>query len=165
MMYRHPKALNVFHPRGTGKILVGANGGEYGQPALKGNDGRLFFKEAMTILSKICQDDKRILLFPDRALPMQHHWDEAFGYLAIPYRLRFITETYEHPQMPTGHYSGAVTSQKEVKLSRPAASFRSVSVKAAQLSALKITGSTRRGYQSYSEHLGKNWQPRQRWLM
>jgi len=70
-------------PRGTGKIIVGANGIEYGQAALKGMMGGLFFKEAMTILSKISQDDNNTVV-PGQGTAMQHHWDEAFGYLAIP---------------------------------------------------------------------------------
>jgi hypothetical protein len=70
-------------PRGTGKIIVGANGNEYGQAALKGMMGGLFFKEAMTILSKIPQDDNNTVV-PGQGTAMQHHWDEAFGYLAVP---------------------------------------------------------------------------------
>lgn len=70
-------------PRGAGKIIVGANGIEYGQAALKGMMGGLFFKEAMTILSKISQDDNNTVV-PGQGTAMQHHWDEAFGYLAIP---------------------------------------------------------------------------------
>jgi hypothetical protein len=72
-----------FLPRGTGKIIVGANGIEYGQAALKGMMGGLFFKEAMAILSKIPQDDNNTVV-AGQGTAMQHHWDEAFGYLAIP---------------------------------------------------------------------------------
>lgn len=72
-----------FIPRGSGKIIVGANGVEYGQAALKGMMGGLFFKEAITILGKISQDDNNTVV-TGQGTAMQHHWDEAFGYLAIP---------------------------------------------------------------------------------
>lgn len=62
--------------RGTGKIIVGPDGIEYGQAALKGMMGSLFFKQAMDILSAIPSDNTIAL--------QQQHWDEAFGYLAIP---------------------------------------------------------------------------------
>lgn len=62
--------------RGTGKIIVGIDGVEYGQAALKGMMGSLFFKQAMDLLSGISADGTIAL--------QQQHWDEAFGYLAIP---------------------------------------------------------------------------------
>lgn len=62
--------------RGTGKIIVGTDGIEYGQAALKGMMGSLFFKQAMDLLSGIAADNTIAL--------QQQHWDEAFGYLAIP---------------------------------------------------------------------------------
>jgi len=60
----------------TSKIVVGADGYEYGQVALKGMMGGLFFKQAMDILSAVPADATIVL--------QQQHWDEAFGYLAIP---------------------------------------------------------------------------------
>lgn len=60
----------------TSKIVVGADGYEYGQAALKGMMGSLFFKQAMDILSAIPADATIAL--------QQQHWDEAFGYLAVP---------------------------------------------------------------------------------
>lgn len=80
---RASEGANGYIPRGSGKIIVGANGVEYGQAALKGMMGSLFFKEAMVILSKISQDDNNTVV-PGQGTAMQHHWDEAFGYLAIP---------------------------------------------------------------------------------
>lgn len=62
--------------RGTGKIIVGTDGIEYGQAALKGMMGSLFFKQAMDLLSAVPADGTIAL--------QQQHWDEAFGYLAIP---------------------------------------------------------------------------------
>jgi len=63
-------------PRGTGKIIVGIDGVEYNQAALKGMMGSLFFKQAMDILSAVPSDGTIAL--------QQQHWDEAFGYLAVP---------------------------------------------------------------------------------
>lgn len=60
----------------TSKIIVGADGYEYGQVALKGMMGSLFFKQAMDILSAIPADATVAL--------QEQHWDEAFGYLAVP---------------------------------------------------------------------------------
>lgn len=70
------KGIAGYIPRGTGKIIVGADGYEYGQVALKGMMGSLFFKQAMDILAAVPSDATIAL--------QQQHWDEAFGYLAIP---------------------------------------------------------------------------------
>jgi len=71
-----------FIPRGSGKILVGPQGLEYNQAVAKGMMGSLFFKEAMTILSNIGNEDNATVT--NGATAMQRRWDEAFGYLAIP---------------------------------------------------------------------------------
>jgi len=63
-------------PRGTGKIIVGIDGVEYNQAALKGMMGSLFFKQAMDILSSVSSDVT--------IAAQLDHWDEAFGYLAVP---------------------------------------------------------------------------------
>lgn len=71
-----------FIPRGTGKILVGPQGLEYNQAVAKGMMGSLFFKEAMTILAGIPNEDNATTT--NGATAMQHRWDEAFGYLGVP---------------------------------------------------------------------------------
>jgi hypothetical protein len=71
-----------FVTRGTGKILVGAQGLEYNQAVAKGMMGSLFFKEAMVILANIKNQDNATQTNGSTA--MQHKWDEAFGYLAVP---------------------------------------------------------------------------------
>ncbi|QPH39284.1 DUF4856 domain-containing protein [Pedobacter endophyticus] len=60
----------------TSKIIVGTNGYEYGQITTKGMMGSLFFKQAMDLLSAVRSDAT--------IATQQQHWDEAFGYLAVP---------------------------------------------------------------------------------
>lgn len=69
-------------PRGTGKILVGPQGLEYNQAVAKGMMGSLLFKEAMTILSSIPNEDNKTKT--NGATAMERRWDEVFGYLGIP---------------------------------------------------------------------------------
>jgi len=71
-----------FVPRGTGKILVGPQGLEYNQAVAKGMMGSLFFKEAMLILANVKNQDNATQA--NGATAMEHKWDEAFGYLAVP---------------------------------------------------------------------------------
>jgi hypothetical protein len=67
----------------TSKILVGPDGVEYGQVILKGMMGSLFMKQAMDILAHIPLDDNNTTV-AGQGTAMQHNWDMAFGYLAIP---------------------------------------------------------------------------------
>jgi len=85
LLVSNSQANNVLATKGTfgylmrsatSKIIVGADGYEYGQVALKGMMGSLFFKQAMDILSAVPSDATIAL--------QQQHWDEAFGYLAVP---------------------------------------------------------------------------------
>ncbi|WP_316822538.1 DUF4856 domain-containing protein [Pedobacter gandavensis] len=62
--------------RGTAKIIVGAEGLENGQAVTKGMMGSLFFKQALDLLAATKTDGTIAL--------QQQHWDEAFGYLAVP---------------------------------------------------------------------------------
>jgi hypothetical protein len=71
-----------FIPRGNGKILVGPQGLEYNQAVAKGMMGSLFFKEAMTILANIPNENNATAA--EGVTPMQRRWDEVFGYLGVP---------------------------------------------------------------------------------
>ncbi|WP_026464236.1 DUF4856 domain-containing protein [Adhaeribacter aquaticus] len=71
-----------FIPRGTGKILVGPQGLEYNQAVAKGMMGSLLFKEAMSIMKNIGNENNTTVT--EGATAMQTKWDEAFGYLGIP---------------------------------------------------------------------------------
>ena len=70
------KGVEGYITRNSGKIIVGANGYEYGQITTKGMMGSLFFKQAMDLLSAVRSDAT--------IAAQQQHWDEAFGYLAVP---------------------------------------------------------------------------------
>lgn len=67
---------------GSTKRLVGAQGLEYNQAVVKGMMGALYFKEAVNILNAVPNDDNTTVT--NGATAMQRHWDEAFGYLAVP---------------------------------------------------------------------------------
>jgi hypothetical protein len=67
---------------GTTKRLVSATGLEYNQAVAKGMMGALYFKEAVTILNAVPNDDNTVVT--SGATAMQRHWDEAFGYLGVP---------------------------------------------------------------------------------
>ncbi|WP_316839850.1 DUF4856 domain-containing protein [Pedobacter gandavensis] len=62
--------------RGSAKIIVGPTGVENGQAVTKGMMGSLFFKQALDLLASTKTDGTIAL--------QQQHWDEAFGYLAVP---------------------------------------------------------------------------------
>lgn len=67
---------------GTTKRLVSATGLEYNQAVAKGMMGALYFKEAVSILNTVPNDDNTTAT--NGATAMQRHWDEAFGYLGVP---------------------------------------------------------------------------------
>ncbi|GAA4214102.1 DUF4856 domain-containing protein [Pedobacter jeongneungensis] len=65
------------------KVIVGPEGMNYNQAVNKGTMGSLYFKQALDLLAAVPADDNNN---PKGATPtaMQKHWDEAFGYLAVP---------------------------------------------------------------------------------
>lgn len=65
--------------RGTNKIIVGPQGLEYGQAFTKGMMSALFFKEAVRLLTSVKS------LGAQDTTNAQKMWDEAFGYLSVPY--------------------------------------------------------------------------------
>lgn len=67
---------------GTTKRLVGTTGLESNQAVAKGMMGALFFKEAVTLLSNIGNDDNKTVT--NGTTLAQRHWDEAFGSLGVP---------------------------------------------------------------------------------
>lgn len=67
---------------GTTKRLIGATGLESNQAVAKGMMGALYFKEAMTILTNIPNEDNKTVT--NGLTAMQRKWDEAFGNLGVP---------------------------------------------------------------------------------
>lgn len=67
---------------GTTKRLVGPTGLESNQAVAKGMMGALFFKEAVTLLTNIPNDDNKTVT--NGTTLAQRHWDEAFGNLGVP---------------------------------------------------------------------------------
>lgn len=64
--------------RGTGRIIVGPRGLEYGQSYTKGVMGALLFKQAISLLTQV-----KSVAATD-TLMAQKMWDEAFGLLSVP---------------------------------------------------------------------------------
>lgn len=75
----------------TKKYLQGANGMEYAQIVKKGLMGAAFYYQAMdTYLANLSSDDNATVV-PGDGTAMEHHFDEAFGYLGLP--IDFPTNT------------------------------------------------------------------------
>jgi len=68
----------------TKKYLQGPNGIEYAQIIKKGLSGAVFYYQAMeTYLANLGSDDNVTVVSGD-GTAMEHHFDEAFGYLGVP---------------------------------------------------------------------------------
>lgn len=68
----------------TKKYLQGPNGIEYAQIIKKGLSGAVFYYQAMeTYLANLSSDDN-ITVVTGEGTAMEHHFDEAFGYLGVP---------------------------------------------------------------------------------
>lgn len=89
-----------FIARGTGKIIVGPRGLEYGQAFLKGTMGGFLFKEAVRILTAV----KSVSATDTTAA--QQAFDEAFGYLSVPVNYdSSVTYANTDPNRPL-HWGG-----------------------------------------------------------
>ena len=68
----------------TKKYLQGPNGIEYAQIIKKGLSGAVFYYQAMdTYLANLVTDDNTTVV-PGEGTAMEHHFDEAFGYIGVP---------------------------------------------------------------------------------
>jgi len=68
----------------TKKYLQGANGIEYAQLIKKGLSGAVFYYQAMeTYLANLGSDDN-VTVVAGEGTAMEHHFDEAFGYIGVP---------------------------------------------------------------------------------
>lgn len=72
---------------GTRAYLVDANGLEYAQVIQKGLMGAVFYNQAVEGYltdEKIGEAVDNTTVTPGEGTPMEHHWDEAFGYFGAP---------------------------------------------------------------------------------
>ena len=70
---------------GTKKYLVNANGLEYAQLIEKGLMGACFYYQTTAVYmgaDRMNVDNETVV--PGEGTKMEHHWDEAFGYLGVP---------------------------------------------------------------------------------
>ena len=68
----------------TKKYLQGPNGIEYSQLIKKGLSGAVFYYQAMdTYLANLVTDDNTTVVAGE-GTAMEHHFDEAFGYIGVP---------------------------------------------------------------------------------
>lgn len=68
----------------TKKYLQGANGIEYAQLIKKGLSGAVLYYQAMdTYLANLVTDDNTTVVAGE-GTAMEHHFDEAFGYIGVP---------------------------------------------------------------------------------
>lgn len=66
------------------KYLQGPNGIEYAQIIKKGLSGAVFYYQAMdTYLTNLVSDDNTTVIAGE-GTAMEHHFDEAFGYIGVP---------------------------------------------------------------------------------
>lgn len=70
--------------------LLNAKGFEYKELVEKGTMGALLYAEAMTLLKNIATYDNSTVV-TGKGTAMEHAWDEAFGYFAVP--VTFPTST------------------------------------------------------------------------
>ena len=70
---------------GTKSYLVNANGVELAQLIEKGLMGACFYYQATAVyLGEGKMNVDNITVVPGEGTAMEHHWDEAFGYLGVP---------------------------------------------------------------------------------
>lgn len=96
-------------PTTTGAVqaayLLNANGFEYKELVEKGGMGAMLYAEAMTILKKIGEYDNSTVV-AGKGTAMEHAWDEAFGYFAVPVTFPTTTTGVSY----WGSYCNAVNS-------------------------------------------------------
>ncbi len=79
------KAGRILSIDGTSKYLFDENGIEYKELIEKGLYGAFLYYQITSIYlstEKMNVDNETVI--PNQGTAMQHHWDEAFGYLAVP---------------------------------------------------------------------------------
>lgn len=72
---------------GSKKYLFDANGKEFGEIIQKGLMGAVFYYQVTgnyLTADKIGNDVDNTTVTEGKGTPMQHHWDEAFGYFGVP---------------------------------------------------------------------------------
>jgi hypothetical protein len=82
-----PGVAGVVQSAGGSKYLLSANGIDYDELIVKGLMGAVFYYQATAVY---LSDDKigaavdNTNITPGEGTDMEHHWDEAFGYLGVP---------------------------------------------------------------------------------
>jgi hypothetical protein len=82
-----PGVAGVVQSAGGSKYLLSANGIDYDELIVKGLMGAVFYYQATAVY---LSDDKigpavdNTQVTPGEGTDMEHHWDEAFGYLGVP---------------------------------------------------------------------------------
>jgi hypothetical protein len=70
---------------GTKAYFVNENGVEYAQIIEKGLMGSCFYYQATAVyMGESKMDVDNAIIEPGEGTAMEHHWDEAFGYLGVP---------------------------------------------------------------------------------
>ncbi len=78
---------------GTRSYLLDSNGVEWAQVIEKGLMGACFYYQATAVyLSSDKMNVDNSTIIPGEGTAMQHHWDEAFGYLGAPTAFPTVTE-------------------------------------------------------------------------